>query len=44
MFALVPGLPKLPFIAIGGMFGAIGWAVRNGMPGEQMPPRIRRPS
>ena len=35
MFALVPGLPKLPFIAIGGMFGAIGWAVRNGMPGEQ---------
>ena len=34
MFALVPGLPKLPFLAIGGMFGAIGWAVRNGMPGE----------
>ncbi len=31
-FALVPGLPKIPFLLIGGMFGAIGWAVRNGMP------------
>jgi flagellar biosynthesis protein FlhA len=29
-FALVPGLPKLPFLFIGGMFAAIGWAVRNG--------------
>ncbi len=34
MFALVPGLPKLPFLVIGGVFGAIGWAVRNGLPGE----------
>jgi flagellar biosynthesis protein FlhA len=31
-FALVPGLPKLPFLLIGGIFAAIGWAVRNGMP------------
>ena len=31
-FALVPGLPKLPFLVIGGLFGAIAWAVRNGMP------------
>ena len=34
MFALVPGLPKLPFLLIGGIFAAIGWAVRNGMPEE----------
>jgi flagellar biosynthesis protein FlhA len=35
LFALVPGLPKLPFLAIGGLFGAVGWAVRKGMPGEE---------
>ncbi len=35
LFALVPGLPKLPFLFIGGMFAAVGWAVRNGMP-EQL--------
>jgi flagellar biosynthesis protein FlhA len=35
LFALVPGLPKLPFLLIGGIFGAIGWSVRNGMPGEE---------
>jgi flagellar biosynthesis protein FlhA len=35
LFALVPGLPKLPFLLIGGIFGAIGWSVRNGMPGER---------
>jgi flagellar biosynthesis protein FlhA len=33
LFALVPGLPKLPFLFIGGIFGAIGWSVRKGMPG-----------
>jgi len=33
-FALVPGLPKLPFLFIGAVFGAIGWSVRNGMPDE----------
>jgi flagellar biosynthesis protein FlhA len=33
-FALVPGLPKLPFLLIGGMMAAIGWSVRNGMPDE----------
>ncbi len=31
MFALIPGLPKLPFLLIAGIFGAVGWAVRNGM-------------
>ncbi len=33
-FALVPGLPKLPFLFIGGIMTAIGWSVRNGMPDE----------
>jgi flagellar biosynthesis protein FlhA len=28
-FALVPGLPKLPFIFIGGVLFAIGWAIRK---------------
>src|ERR1700761_5212785 len=31
-FALVPGLPKIPFIIIGGCLFAIGRAVRNGLP------------
>jgi flagellar biosynthesis protein FlhA len=35
LFALIPGLPKLPFILIAAIFGAVGWAVRNGMPGEK---------
>jgi flagellar biosynthesis protein FlhA len=35
LFALVPGLPKLPFLAIAAIFGAIGWSVRNGLPGEE---------
>jgi flagellar biosynthesis protein FlhA len=34
MFALIPGLPKLPFILIAAIFGAVGWAVRDGLPGE----------
>jgi flagellar biosynthesis protein FlhA len=34
-FALIPGLPKLPFLFIAAIFGAIGWAVRNGMPGAE---------
>jgi flagellar biosynthesis protein FlhA len=33
-FALVPGLPKLPFLFIGGIMAVIGWSVRNGMPDE----------
>jgi flagellar biosynthesis protein FlhA len=35
LFALVPGLPKLPFLFIAAIFGAIGWSVRHGMPGEE---------
>jgi len=34
MFALIPGLPKLPFLFIGGIMAAIGWSVRNGLPEE----------
>src|SRR5437764_4668624 len=30
-FALVPGLPKIPFLIIGGGFVAVGWALKNGM-------------
>jgi flagellar biosynthesis protein FlhA len=33
MFALIPGLPKIPFILIAAIFGAIAWAVRDGFPG-----------
>jgi flagellar biosynthesis protein FlhA len=34
LFALVPGLPKLPFLVIAAVFGAIGWSVRNGLPSD----------
>ncbi len=34
-FALVPGLPKLPFLFIGACFLAVGWAVRGGMPSNE---------
>jgi flagellar biosynthesis protein FlhA len=34
-FALVPGLPKIPFLLVGGTFAAIGWAVRNGLPADE---------
>ena len=42
LFALIPGLPKLPFLLIAAIFGAIGWAVRNGLP-ERARRRGRRP-
>jgi flagellar biosynthesis protein FlhA len=32
LFALIPGLPKLPFLLIAAIFAAIGWAVRKGLP------------
>jgi flagellar biosynthesis protein FlhA len=31
-FALVPALPKLPFLIVGGGFLALGWAMREGGP------------
>ncbi len=33
LFALIPGLPKLPFLLIAGAFAAVGYAVRDGVPG-----------
>ncbi|MBV9604825.1 MAG: flagellar biosynthesis protein FlhA [Solirubrobacterales bacterium] len=33
-FAAVPGLPKIPFLIIGGIMTAIGWSVRNGLPDQ----------
>jgi flagellar biosynthesis protein FlhA len=29
LFALVPGLPKLPFLLVGGIFVAIGWKLKK---------------
>jgi flagellar biosynthesis protein FlhA len=43
-FALVPGLPKLPFLFIAAVFGAIGWGVRNGMPGAQRDELAAKPA
>jgi flagellar biosynthesis protein FlhA len=34
LFALIPGLPKLPFLLIAAIFAAIAWAVRGGLPGS----------
>jgi flagellar biosynthesis protein FlhA len=34
LFGLVPGLPKIPFFVIGGMFAALGWMMREGGPLE----------
>ncbi|MGB2710277.1 MAG: flagellar biosynthesis protein FlhA, partial [Conexibacter sp.] len=34
-FALVPGLPKLPFLVIGGGLLALGWAMRDGSPWDE---------
>src|SRR5919199_615319 len=34
----VPGLPKLPFLVIGGGFVAIGWALKNGVIGPSPEP------
>ncbi len=28
-FALVPGLPKIPFLVIGGIFAAVGWVLKD---------------
>jgi flagellar biosynthesis protein FlhA len=32
MFGLVPGLPTIPFLVVGGALAALGWAVRDGLP------------
>ncbi len=43
-FALIPGLPKLPFLFIGAIFGAIAWGVRNGMPGAEKKAEKEQPA
>jgi flagellar biosynthesis protein FlhA len=40
LFALVPGLPKLPFLLIGGTLFLIGRAVRDGLPDSLMDPVV----
>ncbi len=42
LFALVPGLPKLPFLLIAGALGAVAWAVRDGMPAEKEAKEVER--
>jgi flagellar biosynthesis protein FlhA len=32
LFGLVPGLPTIPFLIVGGSLAALGWAVRDGLP------------
>jgi flagellar biosynthesis protein FlhA len=29
LFALIPGLPKIPFLLVGAMFGAVGWSLHK---------------
>ena len=33
LFALIPGLPKIPFLLVGGIFAVVAWKTRDGMPG-----------
>ncbi len=40
LFALVPGLPKLPFLIIGGLLFMVGRAVRDGLPDVFQTPAI----
>jgi flagellar biosynthesis protein FlhA len=37
-FALIPGLPKLPFLVVGGALLLVGRRVRNGLPASLMTP------
>ncbi len=34
-FALVPGLPKLPFLLVGGALACVAYAIKDGMPGSE---------
>ena len=36
-FALVPGLPKLPFLLIGAALACVAYAIKDGLPGELGP-------
>jgi len=37
VFGLVPGLPTIPFMVVGGCLAALGWAVRDGLPDAAKP-------
>jgi flagellar biosynthesis protein FlhA len=39
-FALVPGLPKIPFLVIGGLFAAVGWVLKDHDVFEQRTPEV----
>jgi len=39
-FALVPGLPKIPFLIIGGLLFLVGRAVRDGLPEAFLTPAV----
>ncbi|HLH65908.1 MAG TPA: flagellar biosynthesis protein FlhA [Solirubrobacteraceae bacterium] len=41
-FALIPGLPKLPFLLVGGVLFAIGWTLRR-HGAELLAPRLEAP-
>ncbi|HEX5225021.1 MAG TPA: flagellar biosynthesis protein FlhA [Solirubrobacteraceae bacterium] len=43
-FALIPGLPKLPFLFIAAIFGAVGWAARNGLPDAREEDAAKKPA
>ena len=39
-FALVPGLPKIPFLVIGGIFAVVGWVLKDHDLFEQRTPEV----
>ncbi|HEX3802948.1 MAG TPA: flagellar biosynthesis protein FlhA [Solirubrobacteraceae bacterium] len=43
-FALVPGLPKIPFLVIGGFLTFLGWRLRNGLPASFLDPVPEAPA
>ncbi len=43
MFAFVPGLPKLPFLIVGGLLFMVGRAVRDGLPDVFLSPVAELP-
>ena len=43
-FALIPGLPKLPFLFIAAIFAAVGWAAQKGFPGPEEEPARSTPA
>jgi len=44
LFALIPGLPTLPFLFVGAILGAIGWALRRQAQQEALAPAEEQPA